>query len=206
MAMGLIYPFKKRGRGRPRKTNVAQQVRNIINKTAEVKFHDATTSAAVTTASGFHHATNIAEGDDYNERIGRKINLLSLLVKGYITCITTSDIVRVYVVYDKEPQQTQPAIADILVADGVNTFPNINNVQRFKILYDRVFNLTLQDGAETTQQKFKFYKRFKNAEISWKTDGANLPNKGGIYVYAVALNNAAATVNWSVNSRLRFTD
>lgn len=101
----------------------------------------------------------INEGAGFTNRIGRQIQMKSLLLRYNIglsasnaAALTTQQLARLIVVYDRQTNGAAPTVADILrgydyagtafAAANVATFsPNPNNFTRFRILLDREFSL-----------------------------------------------------------------
>jgi len=91
----------------------------------------------------------LRQGAASSQRIGRKVNMLSLTINGFLYRLASSDAqtLRMLVVYDNQTNGVQPVIQDIiggLTSSGSpnavnNTFQllNLNNKSRFAILYDK---------------------------------------------------------------------
>lgn len=88
-------------------------------------------------------------GADFNARIGRKIKLKSLFIRGRIRleCTSSPDTAvavaaqqgRLMIVYDLQPNGVIAGITDILNTAEPASHLNLNNRDRFRILYDREF-------------------------------------------------------------------
>lgn len=120
-------------------------------KPGEKKFLDTTiaTTAITTTGVILNSSLNvIPQGDTQSERIGRKVTVCDVLLKGNITqpaqIITSlpqglSDMcnnVRVIVYLDKQCNKATATVAQILQTTDENSFRNLEYVDRFQILYD----------------------------------------------------------------------
>jgi hypothetical protein len=95
------------------------------------------------TSVGVYNA--IVQGSDVYNRIGRKIYMKSIHIRGTIVPIATSvaDTGRILVVYDSQPNGGGlPVVGSVLqdcnggVATNGSSHLNINNRQRFKIIKD----------------------------------------------------------------------
>jgi len=118
---------------------------------------------AVNTTAVITSLNLIRAGSSFFNRIGRKIEMKSIHLKGYLNPVRTNaaaDYARVMLVYDAQTNGTAPAIADILQdtdqagtnATGVFSSANLNNRDRFKILCDyRIVlpSLTVTAGVVT---------------------------------------------------------
>lgn len=102
----------------------------------------------------------IAGSQNYN-RIGRKIFMKSLQVRGYIHAATdgtaTEGLFRMIIVYDKQSNGAAPAYTDVIRSQnvsGVNSSSaadmiNLDNRDRFIILRDRAFAMSQQSTVAT---------------------------------------------------------
>jgi len=118
----------------------------------EIKAVDYTTTPInISTSVTFNTVNLPVEGSSFYNRIGRKITMKSLHIRGYIypTLTNTTEhgpqYCRFVVIYDAQPNGAVPAIADIFLdynAAG-STFTgalsglNMNNRDRFTVLRDR---------------------------------------------------------------------
>lgn len=95
------------------------------------------------------------QGTDVSNRVGNVIRLKALMLKGIFYGVPVgsnvqmkgSNYFRILMIYDKQPNQTLPALSDILSLTGgptvapIHTMLNYNNKDRFVLLYDNVFQL-----------------------------------------------------------------
>lgn len=88
-------------------------------------------------------------GPELYQRVGRKIYMKSIQIRGYVwnAATTTSSLGRVILLYDSQANGAAPVVADILsnmtlapATTGCSML-NLNNRQRFSILKDVVMNL-----------------------------------------------------------------
>lgn len=109
----------------------------------------AATYACDTTGSVTLIAT-IAQGVTTLTRVGKKITLKSLQIRGYCASNTATTVAMgcAFVVYDRRPTAAGlPAITDILTGASSYAFTNSDNQGRFSILWRRNF---VTAGAATT--------------------------------------------------------
>lgn len=143
----------------------------------ELKFFDQGLTDAVVSAAGTIQAAgsfvNIAQGVTESERVGRKCTIravqwnyqLALTASAGAT-LTGGDTVRVIIYLDKQCNGATAAVADILESDDYQSFYNLTNSGRFKILHDKFHDINptagAGDGAANDQAKivrqYKFYK------------------------------------------------
>lgn len=81
----------------------------------------------------------ITRGNAINERVGNRVILKSLHVRGDVYCGINVTVASgaMMIVYDRQPQGTLPAYTDIMEAGGVNAFQNASYRDRFRILLRR---------------------------------------------------------------------
>jgi len=101
----------------------------------------------------------VATGTDFTQRIGRKINCCSVQLRGAIHVTNDgaqsnldSMMCRIMIVEDSQSNGSAPAITDILTATGDPTaFNNLNNRERFKVHYDKMFTIPPYNTNIATQ-------------------------------------------------------
>lgn len=101
----------------------------------------------------FYLCNGVLQGTDYNNRIGREFRMCSWQLRlnfNHSTNSPISQVVRVMLVYDKQPNAVQALSTDILAAiTGVvnsQSFNNLNNRDRFVTLYDKQIYMNLSGG------------------------------------------------------------
>lgn len=176
----------------------------------------------------------IQVGSGFYQRVGRKIEMKSLTIKGISATLRTvvnESIGRILVIYDRQTNGALPAIADILQGTdqtGANVTSaysgiNLNYRDRFLILKDEKFYLpSLTDTAgvitnlglhDNTQQfpMFKCHLKLKNLETMFRADTSPAVigdiATGGLYLVVMGSLTSAST-GWSFfwESRLRYGD
>lgn len=125
------------GYGRPLVANY----RRALPASVERKVVDTASAQYACDTTGSVTALNlVATGTDINNRIGRKVMLKSVQVRGTVYPVddaTQSGSSRVMVVYDAQPNPSAIAtITDILQASEGDSYQNLNNRDRFKVLAD----------------------------------------------------------------------
>lgn len=197
-----IVPYRKT----TRYTNRRRYNRGIEFKTIDVAPNvTADTTGSVTLLNG------LTQGTDYTNRIGRKVTLRSIEIKGqnFVTPATGVDQnQRILIVHDRDPTGVLPAITDILTAVTPVALRNLNNRTRFTILMDKRFQLNAT-AEPTSTRLWKYYKRFyKMMDFNGNNFGDIRDITNGA-IYYVSLGNVAAgaTAGGSfANVRIRYTD
>jgi len=184
----------------------------------ELKFTDVGTrsdniTASVstfTTPGGVFLLNGLAPGSSANQRIGRKVVMKSVYLRGYFAMGATStggSPFRVLVVYDKQANATAFATTDVLVQDDFRAANNISNRDRFVVLADRMVDYI--GTGDKTVAHFEIFKKI-NLETMFNAGSAGSIGditSGSIYVMFAQtgfIATAPATVNWF--SRVRYTD
>jgi hypothetical protein len=99
--------------------------------------------------------TTIPQGDGASQRVGTKICLKKLNMRLHFTMPTAAAtspdpyLIRVMIVQDTQTNGAQFTATDLLVEDTIHSFRNLDNVARFKIIFDKILtiNVTALDGA-----------------------------------------------------------
>lgn len=129
----------------------------------ELKFLDKTLDLNPITAAGT--ITNdillIPQGTGESERIGRKCRVKLFSWRFTLTMLeqtfegATHDQVKLFVIWDKQANGDTPSVIDILELTNINSFRNLSNKNRFRILATRSYNLTCPAGAgDNVTRKF----------------------------------------------------
>lgn len=119
----------------------------------EMKFLDTAISQACDTTGAVTPLNLVAQGDDFNQRDGRTITIKKIMIRGIMNpqdSIVANTLCRVMVFNDMQANGTTPAITDVLTAASSNTFQNLNNRYRFKILKDDQFVMAGTDQSTAT--------------------------------------------------------
>jgi len=158
----------------------------------------------------------IITGTGPTQRIGRKIQMKSLILRWQASVNARDQPIRIMIVYDRQPNGDQVAISEIMAATGPvsatdpNFLSNMNlsNSDRFVILADEIDyppSLTL-GGTPTTNRVGKIYRKINLPSI-YITPGDSLADisTGSIYVFTCIPNSVVGT-GIGYNSRIRYTD
>ncbi len=131
------------------------------------------------------HLTAIAQGSDFSNRIGRKIKLLSLSIRGNIAIngSATNSIYRLLILRDNSGTTTPPTIAN-LFTDTATFLNNKNKIgdpqsnSRFTVLSDTWYTINI--GNENTRKKIQIYKKV-NFHVNYSGTAATDEGKGCVY-------------------------
>ncbi len=131
----------------------------------ERKFFDTNVGTSIGTVANSLEIRELAivpQGDTESERIGRKIQIKSLDVKGHLllnastTSAATSTMVRMLVVQDKQTNGAVFTATDLLEADNWISFNNLANSSRFRVLHSQEFQLVAKAGASVASPAVNF--------------------------------------------------
>lgn len=201
-----------------------------ITANSELKVQDIpTTTYQVNTTGSITLLAIPVTGADFNARIGRKIKLRSLFIRGRVqlevdatlaAVSVTGQQARCMIVYDLQPNGAAPAITDILNTADPASQLNLNNRDRFRVLYDREFPFDPYQSITTATQaqlcwgrtlhNVKLYKKLNHEMIFNAVNGGTVADIASGALYMVWIGSAAAASNGDVNAivstRVRYSD
>lgn len=189
----------------------------VKNLAPEIKYADvALTASNIPTTGAVVHITAIAQGDTQSTRTGNTVNVTSLSFRGSFAGATDVSIVsymRILIVVDKQQvADTSPAAGDIITsANPVNALPNLENLERFRILhasgvYDlRRMQLDTDLSNAPTQSAYFDYSWTGNIKVSYNGTATSDIEKNGIY-FVILSDVAAATSDFGGSCRVAYTD
>lgn len=168
-------------------------------------------------------------GAGYFNRIGSKIRMKSIQLRGVITQSATAveGYLRMLIVYDKQSNGTLPDLVDIIESRNnagtalttIYSQAKTENRERFEIIRDKVWrnpSATFTGGVQTNgpsypgvddSWEFNEFIKLNSKKVSYKnsTGGISDITTGSLMVFFFcAGTDSAWTCNWS--SRLRFYD
>jgi len=188
---------------------------------AELKFVDTTaTNVAVTTTWTLTLVNGIAQGTDFNQRVGRKSTIKSVLFNGNAFPPTVMNAnsaagtyMRYVIIFDTQPNSgTLPVGTDIFVTNDPNTVMNLNNRDRFRVLMDirkqlgsYLFNAA--PGLVAGSPSNAFWTKYKkcNLETIFSGTAATLGSisTGAIYLCVIG-DNPTSALDYYI--RVRYID
>lgn len=197
-----------------------RQKRVMVNK--ETGYLDtASAQYAMDTTGSVTLLNAVPQGTAVTQRVGKKIAMKSIQVRGYSTNSATASVndVAWLLVYDKRPTGSLPAVTDILVAVSSLSMNNDNNSGRFEVI-KRVDRMLIGNASftgavanaltECTSASEDAFVYLRNRETVYKaaTTGAiGDIEQGALYLVTVG-NTAAGTAAAALAAgfRLRFLD
>lgn len=204
--------------------------------TPEVKALDVpVTTYAINQTAVITSINLVRIGSTFCNRIGRRIEMASLRLTGFINALRTTndeDYARIMLIYDRQTNGAVPAIADILQTTdqaAANTTTaqsglNLNNRDRFVVLRDMRILLpavTVASGVITApgivdpikpQNNIDMFVKLKGLVTQFKADSAPAVigdiASGGLFLvtYGSAFAAGSEGFNLTAEMRLRFTD
>lgn len=99
------------------------------------------------------------QGDDFNQRNGRKVQVLSIKLRGYVQCVKQADqtgadnaaLCRIILVQDRQTNAAQLNAEDVIGSGGANVahamYQNPAFFGRFRVLKDK--NIAMQNPSNT---------------------------------------------------------
>lgn len=122
----------------------------------ELKFFDTDVNdASVSNAMTINNLTIVPEGNGESDRVGRKITIKKIHIRGTVTLLSGTDMalcstnVLCMLVQDTQTNGAAFAATDLLDTDNFKSFRNLANSQRFKVLYKKVYSLKVSGAAPT---------------------------------------------------------
>ena len=188
---------------------------------SELKFVDTTNANIVmTTTWGVALVNGVAQGTDFNQRIGRKSMMKSIIFNGNVFNLSTASLnafngayCRLVIVYDTQPNSgTIPSGTDIFATADPNSPLNLNNRDRFQVLMDvrkqvSAFLMSATPGLATGNPSNAYFKKYKKCNketvFSGTANTIGSISTGAVYLCFIADAQVAA---FDYYIRIRFTD
>lgn len=186
----------------------------------EVKFLDSGEgNAAVSTTGTLTTSLNlIPQGVSPSERVGRKVVLTAVQLRGQLSLTNTStptntaDRVRIILYWDKQANGAAATATDILSTASIDSFNNLTNSSRFVILADKEMELVTQAGANdgaadqfaVDVRSFSIFKRCRiPMEFNGATGGLTEIRSNNVGVMFISQSGFAGRL---FTARVRFSD
>jgi len=179
-------PRKRKYYGRRQSYGGTKRSRGRTAEVGELKFHDLSITDAIVSIPGtITSSVNlIADGTTDRTRIGRKSVIRQLhwnfriQLPGSAGSTATGDLVTVICYLDKQANGGAAFATDILDSDFFMSFNNIENKERFRILFRKTYTLNSRsgagDGTPLSFGKFEIYDEFhKNCNIPIQFSGTS---------------------------------
>jgi len=195
-----------------------------LTSSSELKVADLTVANYVADTTGAVTLLAVPVlGSDMTNRIGRKIKLKSVYIRGLLqresTAVDTvhdACLCRLMLVYDKQPNGAAPAITDILVTASSISQLNLNNRDRFQILKDKQWVVGPYWTNTVATQSFgiadrvcypvKIYQKLDLEMIFNSTNGGTIADVNSGAFYLVTIGHRADGGSFSLATRVRYLD
>lgn len=170
----------------------------------------------------------LGQGTTAQTRIGRKVRVKSIQLRFLWTQLASNSTAtmtnpRIMIVYDRNPAGALPAVTDIFTANNILSFLNLNNSDRFLVIYDqflmdeKVRNMPDVHAAALTATNVsahgKMYKKFKvplESQYNDTNSGTITDLEKGSFLVLACCDGAqiftTGTLTLTYNSRIRYTD
>ncbi len=180
---------------------LAKQTKRLMN--VEYKTHDSGVAGNMTTTWQQEPITQVPLGDTSITRDGNTCKMLSIRQSMYITPIAAADdsLVRIALVKDTKNQGAAPTGTDVWDTNTLNSFPNIHNVTRFIILYDKIISF---GGSLDKSVVHKYFK--SEACKLYFTGAAGVDTTKCHYYFFYISNRASDFPVINMKTRIRFVD
>lgn len=178
----------------------------------ELKFIDGTGTVSAHNALAPILVNGVLQGNDYNQRIGRRINVKSIFIRckvnGSTGLTVTKTPIRVMLIWDMQCNGATPALSDIFSFTGAGitlAMQKLDNRERFRIVMDKV--RTCVRDTFTDIIYIKKYMR-QNMIVTCSGTSATVGSiaTGGLFLILLSDYTLPDAVNIDYNVRTRFID
>jgi len=217
------YTKKTTAKKRPRKLQNKNLDRRIkrLEHSEELKYVDFYDTPAVSTTGTLFNYNQIAQGDDFNQRIGEEVvdKYLNLKIRNVKAASVNACAVRYILFWDMQTNATGPVqlastslmtgLLDNSTITDVLTMPhNYRTKQRYHILMDKVM---VMNGEESTSSKIWMLKKSLNlggAKIKYGNSGSTVASLTSRSLWLLQIGTAIAVTDAApqIGTRLWYTD
>lgn len=210
----------KRLRMTSRKVPLATKIRRVVENSEEKKYFETAGSQADTTATGvIVPLNNIAEGNDFNQRDGRKVRnkyVEADVVMAISTAQAVAGTTRIgtwHLVLDRQPNGTAPTfgqIFDTTICEPWQAYKNVQQfAQRFKILKTERFVIGTAEAGQTYRLN-AFINMMNLSDVDqithWPGSTGVVPNTNALYLVYVSDETAGSQCVISWATRVVYVD
>ncbi len=190
--------------------------RRAFRERRELKFSDDTTTTApqITWTIDNDIGLSVAQGTGQSERIGRNIKIASIEGLGEVMLNPVSGgdaaLFRWYLLKDQQANGAGPTALDIFETDDFNSFFNLANEGRFRILAQGKSAFNRSDPGTVEVVKWLHIKRFfkRPVVIEYSTVGGGLGNRTTnnlLFVYVRSTLGGGQIMDVAMKWRIRYT-
>lgn len=212
----------KKSRSRTRQSRQSRQIQAFLNA-VEKKYLDTVISYASVLNAGYVISLNIiGEGDDYNQRNGRRIfaqyieyDLFFTYGSAASSATPQYNAATWHLVYDRQPNGAAATYTDIFDTSTITlpaySFKNIKgNQDRFRILKSWAGTVGYQGNTDTSQRVRGFLPLSnlpnRGAHITYGSGGVVLPTTGAVYLCYCTDNSTLNVISFYGGVRFVYTD
>lgn len=181
----------------------AGELKDITNNfTVANLFVGGTTTAQLQLCNG------VAQGTTANTRLGRRIIMRSIMLRCVLAKAPTQtqeSPVRLMLVYDQQTNGTALTAAQVLQTDAIYGLTNLDNSNRFKILFDKHFKMGSVSDTSINYRKFMKI----NLPVQFNSGSAGTVGDiqtGSVYILAWSPQIGVAIPIGGISVRIRFSD
>lgn len=179
-------------------------ISSLINVEEKVKDTVYPDIPSITNTGSVFNLSNIAEGNDYNQRDGNSVLCQSLYVgvRLVLNIANPGTVVRLMIFADNGQRGTDPAVTDVLeIASTISPILRYT-AGRYNILHDRLYDLSAYQSVITDRVNLKYNKHiyFQNTASA---DGSDW--QGALYGLVIC-DVGSDFPAWEFSSRLLYTD
>lgn len=207
------YGFRRRRGGPYRVLTYGNKHTNPVYPKPELKYFDQTFPLANVTDTGnlTTPLNQMAQGTNGSQRVGLSTPIKSVTYRVDIRQGATTPLpstVRVMLVWDKQPNQVQPAVTDVLQTANFNSYLNMINRERFVSLRNDYVSLSPQGDQTVYLERYvKINMMAQYAEGTIPVQPAIINTTGALFLLFISDQNAAASQpRISASARVRFMD
>lgn len=187
----------------------------------ELKFKDTSlTLSPVLVTSSINDIVAVGEGVGESQRIGRKMTIKKINCRGEVKLnntgagATQTNAVRICIVQDTQTNGAVFTGLNLWEADNIESFRNLANTNRFKILKTKEITINTQGGTTLASEDYAATTRRFNFNVACNVpiEYDNSASTGVITscrsnnVYFLIQAKGATWVDLTGNARIRFTD
>lgn len=192
--------------------------RGVPGRRGELKYVDVLSAADITTTGVLVLLNGLAPGTGASQRIGKKCHFRSLLLRynlGANAAGATAfqGFVRVMIFLDTQTNATAPTVAQLLETVTASSPMNMDNRDRFKVLYDQGVPISQAPTSSSDCRFMKIYKKLNVTTIFNNGTAGTVADitSGSIYLLSICEQAGAGaapttTPRYDFISRLRYDD
>lgn len=191
--------------------NRAISVKRQLKAQAEVRFKDSYATSSASSAGSIILLNGTTVGDSNGQREGDNILIKSVRVNGHFIGADATNIIRVMLVIDKQPNQATFNLTDLLdttSSEAVHAYRQTTSRDRFTVLYDRKWSTVGSSGTNPNDSTLRLYKFSKRLNLkSWYFGSAGTVadlKTNALYLVFMSDSGAVTHPTFVYNARVKF--